>query len=38
MLKVGKRVVRDVEGMGVVGVWFVLGLGWVVRVEMEREK
>lgn len=38
MPKVGKRAVRDVEGMGVAGAWFVLGLGWVVRVEMEREK
>nr|KIR48598.1 hypothetical protein I312_01667 [Cryptococcus bacillisporus CA1280] len=38
MPKVGKRVVRDVEGMGVAGAWFVLGLGWAVRAEAEREK
>lgn len=38
MPKVGKRVVRDVEGMGVAGAWFVLGLGWAVRAETEREK
>ncbi|WVQ88640.1 hypothetical protein IAS59_002376 [Cryptococcus gattii] len=38
MPKVGKRVVRDVEGMGVAGAWFVLGLGWAVRAETERAK
>lgn len=26
----GKRAVRDVEGMGVAGGWYVLGLGWIV--------
>lgn len=28
--KEGKRAVRDVEGMGIAGGWFVLGLGWIV--------
>lgn len=28
--KEGKRAVRDVEGMGVAGGWYVLGLGWIV--------
>ncbi|WVQ85745.1 hypothetical protein IAT38_007912 [Cryptococcus sp. DSM 104549] len=36
--KEGKRAVRDVEGMGVAGAWFVLGLGWIVQAELEREK
>lgn len=26
----GKKAVRDVEGMGVAGGWYVLGLGWIV--------
>ncbi|OXB38686.1 hypothetical protein J007_01496 [Cryptococcus neoformans] len=38
MPKVGKRAVRDAEKMDVAGAWFVLGLGWTVRVEMEHEK
>lgn len=35
--KDGKRAVRDVEGMGVAGGWFVLGLGWAVEKELARE-
>ncbi|KAK8865580.1 hypothetical protein IAR55_000724 [Kwoniella newhampshirensis] len=35
--KEGKRAVRDVKGMGVAGGWFVLGLGWLVHEQLERE-
>ncbi|ODO07652.1 hypothetical protein L198_01233 [Cryptococcus wingfieldii CBS 7118] len=34
----GKRAVRDVEGMGVAGAWFVLGLGWAVERAKERQR
>ncbi|TYJ52662.1 hypothetical protein B9479_006711 [Cryptococcus floricola] len=36
--KEGKRAVRDVEGMGVAGAWFVLGLGWAVEQAKERQR
>lgn len=36
--RAGKRAVRDVEGMGVAGGWFVLGLGWLVEDEKKKER
>lgn len=32
----GKRVVRDVEGMGRAGGWLILGLGWLIDDEVKR--
>lgn len=33
----GKRAVRDVEGMGIAGGWLVLGVGWIVDTELQRQ-
>lgn len=32
----GKRVVRDVEGMGRAGGWLILGIGWLIDDEVKR--
>lgn len=32
----GKRVVRDVEGMGRAGGWLILGVGWLIDDEVKR--
>jgi hypothetical protein len=34
--KEGKRVIRDVEGMGIAGGWYILGIGWILEMEVER--
>ncbi|WVQ96931.1 hypothetical protein IAU59_004039 [Kwoniella sp. CBS 9459] len=34
----GKRAVRDSKSMGVAAGWFILGLGWVVQEQLEREE
>ncbi|ORY23930.1 hypothetical protein BCR39DRAFT_548287 [Naematelia encephala] len=38
MRKEGKRVVRDVKGMGMAAGWYTLGVGWVVDAELAREQ
>ncbi|RXK37377.1 hypothetical protein M231_05364 [Tremella mesenterica] len=35
--KEGKRAVRDAKGMGIAGGWLVLGIGWVVDGELDKE-
>ncbi|OCF42839.1 hypothetical protein I317_03316 [Kwoniella heveanensis CBS 569] len=34
----GKRAVRDPKAMGVAAAWFILGLGWLVQEQSEREE
>ncbi|WVF71029.1 hypothetical protein IAT40_005826 [Kwoniella sp. CBS 6097] len=34
----GKRAVRDAKSMGVAAAWFILGLGWLVQAQVEREE
>lgn len=37
MQKEGKRAIRDVKGMGIAGGWLVLGVGWTVDAELQRQ-
>ncbi|WWC88223.1 uncharacterized protein L201_003128 [Kwoniella dendrophila CBS 6074] len=36
--KEGKRAIRDPKSMGIAGAWFILGLSWLLQVQIEREK